>query len=170
MVCSAACPGSETSFYELAGIERLLHFVHELQETQPGIDVLLGASDLLGQHFDRVGLRLQLHQRGIATCLVEFVHVGALQVLDELQFEALRVTEFANRCRNGFALRELRGAVAPRSGNEFILARLGTRQGANKDGLQNPVPPDVVGEFGEFPFVKLAARVCANVREDPSRF
>jgi hypothetical protein len=67
------------------------------------------------------------------------VHVSALQVLDELQFEASGVGEFANRGGNGFAFRELRGPIAPRSGDEFILARFAARQGTNENGLEDAV-------------------------------
>jgi hypothetical protein len=36
------------------------------------------------QDFDGVGVRLQMHEGGVALRLIEFVNVRALQVLDEL--------------------------------------------------------------------------------------
>jgi hypothetical protein len=48
-----------------------------------------------------------------APCFVEFLQVGVLQVLDELEFEALRVGEFANARGNGFSSGDSRSAVTP---------------------------------------------------------
>jgi len=94
---------------------------------------------------------------GDAACFIEFVHVGALQVFDQLQFEALRVGELADAGGNCFAPGELRGAIAPRSGHEFKLVRFTIRQRANENGLEDAVLPDISGEFGEFGFIELPA-------------
>lgn len=65
---------------EFARIEGLLHFAHELQEAEAGIDVFFRAPNLLSERLDGIGLRLQLHECGIAACFAEFVNVGALHV------------------------------------------------------------------------------------------
>lgn len=48
-----------------------------------------------------------MHEGCVATGFVQFVYVGALEVFDELQFEALGIGELADCSGNGFALREL---------------------------------------------------------------
>ena len=141
---------------EFAHVECLLHFLDKVRQTQACIDVFLGAPDFLGKRFDGVGVGLQLHQGRIAPRLIEFVHVGALQVFDELQFEAFRVGEFANACGNGFPLGEFRSAVSPRSGHEFKGTRLAVRQRTDENGLQDAMLPDVVRKFRQL--------VSSNVR------
>jgi hypothetical protein len=76
---------------EPSEVERLLCFLNQVRETQSGVHVLLGASDFLGESFDRVGFGLQLHESGIAPRFVEFVHIGALQVFDETENRAASV-------------------------------------------------------------------------------
>jgi hypothetical protein len=76
---------------QLSGVESLLDFVHEVHQAQPRVDVFFGAPDFLGEGLDRVGIRLQLHEGSIAACFIQLVHIGALQVLDQLQFEAFGV-------------------------------------------------------------------------------
>jgi hypothetical protein len=78
-----------------------------MSEPQASINVFLRTPDFLGQGFDSVGGRLHVHEGCVATGFVQLVYVGALQVFDELQFEALRVGELADYSGNGFALREL---------------------------------------------------------------
>jgi hypothetical protein len=63
--------------------------------------------------------------------LVEFVHVGPLQVLNELQFEILRVGEFALRCA---ILR------APATSSNAPASR---RQGMDENWLESAVLPNV---------------------------
>jgi hypothetical protein len=87
------------------------------------------------------------------------MHVGPLQIFDELEFEALGVAEFANGCRNAFPPREFRSTVAPRSGYELVTARFAARHRAHEDGLENAVLPDIVGKLGELGFIELAARI-----------
>jgi hypothetical protein len=130
---------------QLSGIESLLDLIHEMVQAQSGVHILLGPPDFLGERFDGVGVGLQLHESGIAACFVEFVHVGALQVFNQLQFEALRVGELADAGGNCFPSGELRGAIAPRSGHEFKLTGLAVRQRTNENGLQNAVLPDIAG-------------------------
>jgi hypothetical protein len=64
---------------KLLGVKRLLRFFDFLR-----------SRDFLGERFDCVGLRLELHQRCVAPRFIEFVHVGALQVFDDLQLETIR--------------------------------------------------------------------------------
>lgn len=51
---------------------------------------------------DRVGVRLHVHERRVAACLVEFVHVSALQVLDlslvRKKLSTTYTTAFSERC------------------------------------------------------------------------
>jgi hypothetical protein len=61
-------------------IERLLTFVDQVYEAQPGIDIFLGASDFFGGDFDGVILGLQLHEGRVAACLAGFVSVGLRDV------------------------------------------------------------------------------------------
>ncbi len=102
----------------------------EARPPQNGVPAV-GIRDLLKAALrhrpDRIGVGLQLHERRIAACFVKLVHVGALQVFDQLQFEALRVGELADAGGNGFTPGELRGAVAPRSGHEFKPVRFAAR-------------------------------------------
>ncbi len=92
---------------QLSDVEGVLGFIDEMDKAQTGVHIFLGAPDFLGEGFDCVGVRLQLHERGITARLVEFVHIGALQVLDELQFEAFGVGEFADASGNGLPLGKL---------------------------------------------------------------
>ena len=78
-----------------------------MSEPQASINVFLRTPDFLGKGFDGVGVRLHLHEGRIATGFVQLVHVGALEVFDELQFEALRVGELADCGGDRFALRKL---------------------------------------------------------------
>ena len=134
-------------------------------QAQPSVDVFLGAPDFLGERFDGVGVGLQLHERGVASGLVEFVHVGALQILDELQFEAFRVGEFADACRNGFPFRDSGSAVTPRSGHEFEETVLAIRQWTDENGLQDAVLADVVGKFRQLRFVKRSVLDLFSIPE-----
>ena len=85
------------------------------------------------------------------------MHIGALQVLDELQFEAFRVSEFADARRNSFPSRDLGGAVTPRSSHEFEETVFAIRQWTDENGLQDAVLSDVAGKFGQLRFVKRAS-------------
>src|SRR6266852_2082124 len=145
---------------QLCGIEGLLNFVHELGQTQASIDVLFRATDFFGERFDGIGIRLQLHEGGVAPRLVEFVHVGALQVLDKLQFEAFRVGEFADARRNGFPFRDSRSAVTPRTRYECKEAVLAAGQRTEENGLQDAVLADVAREFRQFRFVEGSSWIC----------
>jgi len=57
------------------GVERFLRFVNQLQKTRPGVNVFFRPPDFLSHRFDRVTVRLELHEGGVATRFVEFVHV-----------------------------------------------------------------------------------------------
>jgi hypothetical protein len=105
---------------QFAHVKCLLDFLDKVRQTQPCIDIFLGAPDFLGKGFDGIGVGLQLHQGRIAPRFVEFVHVGTLQVFDELQFEAFRVRQFADARRNGFPFRKFRSTEAPRSRDQFV--------------------------------------------------
>ena len=144
---------------QLAGVEGLLNFVHEMGQAQTSVDVFLGAPDFLGERFHGVGIGLQLHEGGIASRLVEFVHVGALKVLNELQFETLRIGEFADARRDSLPACDTGGAVTPRSSHEFKETVLATRQRADENGLQDAVLADA-GKFRQLRFVKRASWVC----------
>jgi len=87
------------------------------------------------------------------------VHVGALQVLDELQFEAFGVGEFADAGRDGFPLRKLRGAESPRTRDKFVAPAFVPYQRTNENGLKDTVEPDIFGQFGELRFFELASRI-----------
>src|ERR1700675_4220795 len=88
------------------------------------------------------------------------MHVGALQILDELEFEAFRVGEFANACRNPFSSRDWRSGVAPRSRHEFKEAVRTARQRTDENGLEDAVLADVAGEFRQLRFVKGSSWIC----------
>ena len=79
--------------------------------------------------------------------------IGALQVFDELQFEAFGVGEFADARGNSLPFGELRSAEAPRSGDEFKETVLATR--ADEDGLQDTVLADIAR-------VMLLSAFCAH--------
>ena len=132
-------------------IERPLHFVHKVRETQTSVYVFFGASDLVGQRFDGVGIGLQLHEGRIPR-LVSWT--WGLQVFDELQFETFRVGEFADARGNGLPFSELRSAVPPHSGDKFKEAVLAARQRTDKDGLHDAMLPDVARKFRELCFIK----------------
>jgi hypothetical protein len=68
----------------------LLYFVDEMSQAQACVYVFFRPPYLLREDFDGVGVRLQMHEGGVALRLIEFVNVRALQVLDELEFEAFR--------------------------------------------------------------------------------
>jgi hypothetical protein len=56
---------------QFSRVEGLLDLVHEMDQTQPRIDVFFGPSDFLGKGLDGVGVGLQLHQGGVAPRFVE---------------------------------------------------------------------------------------------------
>jgi hypothetical protein len=60
----------------------------------------------------------------ITSRFVKFVHVGALQVFDELQFKALHVGEFADGGRNGFPSGKFRGAIFLQAVVRMIFPRV----------------------------------------------
>jgi len=128
-----------------------------MRQAQSRIDVFLGAPNFLSERFDSVGVRLQLHEGRIAPRFVEFVHVGALQVFDKLQFEAFRVGEFADAGRNSFPPSEFRSAVAPRSGHEFVKSILTVRRGTDEDRLQDAMLANVGCKFRQLGLVKRAS-------------
>lgn len=128
-----------------------------MHEAQPSIDIFFGASDFFGEDFDGVILGLQLHEGDIAACFIELVHIGPLQIFDEL--------EFADACRNVFPHREFRGAKSPRTCYELIGSRFTVRQRANENGLKDAVEPNILGQFGKFCFIELASRIPSSIPE-----
>jgi hypothetical protein len=142
---------------QFACVEGVLDFFDKMHQAQSRIDIFLGTPDFLGKRFDRVGVGLQVHEGRIAPRFVEFVHVGALQVFDELQFKAFRVGEFSDRGRDGFPLGYPRSSVAPCSGHKFKETVLSVRQWSNENGLQDAMLTDVAGEFRQLRFVKRAS-------------
>jgi hypothetical protein len=76
---------------KLLVVERPLYVFDQMSEPQASVNVFLRPPDFLCQGFDSVGVRLHLHEGCVATGFVQFVYVGALEVFDELQFEALGV-------------------------------------------------------------------------------
>jgi hypothetical protein len=67
-------------------------------------------------------------ERGEAAGLVQRMHVAALEVLDDGGFERLGVGQFDDADGRGFESGQLRGAIAPRSGNDLeVLGPLGAQ-------------------------------------------
>ena len=98
------------------------------------------------------------------------MHVGALQVFDELEFEALRIGEFADARGNRFHLGEFRSALPPRSCHEFIRVWFSVGRRAHQDRLQYPVQSDVVRQFSESCFIKLASGICLRFLNTGERY
>jgi hypothetical protein len=73
------------------------------------------------------------------------VNVGPLQVLDQLQFEALRIGQLADRARYRLPPSENGGAVAARADDQFERVGSPLGQRANQNRLQDPVDLNVVG-------------------------
>ena len=58
----------------------LLYFVDEMSQAQACVYVFFRPPYLLREDFDGVGVRLQMHEGGVALRLIEFVNVRALAV------------------------------------------------------------------------------------------
>ena len=134
--------------------ERLRNFGDELQQRQTGVDMACALAGLLDQSRDIVTGHVE--QALEALRLLVRVDINPLRVLDQLPFLGLCVGEFDDPGGNGEKLRQLRGAEAPRSGND--LEALVVRP--DGDGLNQAVVFDGLGILWRLSF-------CGRCCDDP---
>jgi hypothetical protein len=83
------------------------------------------------------------------------MNVYALRILDQLPFLRLGVGEFDDTGGDGKQLGQLSGAVTPRSRDQLEAVQVRTY----RDGLDEAMLPDTLGELMKLAFIKGSARV-----------
>jgi hypothetical protein len=105
---------------ELPGAKCILGLVDKPQELQTPADVGGRARHFERDGFKRVARRIEALQGGVTLRFVEFMHVLAQQVFDELQLRCLGVAQLADGRGNRFAPCQFRGAKAARPDHQFV--------------------------------------------------
>ena len=103
-----------------------------------------------------LGVAELLEQQAIGARLFQRIEVGALDVLDQGDFQRLAIRQFADENRNVMNAGALRGAPAPLARDDFIFS-IGER--AHDDGLQQALVADRLGKFVEIRFGEMLARI-----------
>ena len=104
---------------------------------------------------------VKVQERDIAGRLVQRMNVAPLQVLNDAGFEGLRVGQFHDAHRNGIESGELRRAVAPRPGYDFVAVAFGPNQERRKHALSS----NGLGEFVVAPYRQRCGAGWPVIRE-----
>ena len=86
---------------------------------------------------------------------LERMHVGPMNVFDDLRFERFRVGEDNDADGNFLQARPLRGAITPRSRNDFEVAVHSPREQRREDAFA----ADALGQFLQSLLIERLARV-----------
>jgi hypothetical protein len=100
-----------------------------------------------------------LHQRQVAGRLLDRIQVGALHVLDDGEFERLRVGRLHHRDRHLVQAGALRRAPAPLAGDDLEIVGLAAHA-AHHDRLDDAALADRIGELVELGLAEGAARIA----------
>ena len=142
---------------KLAGLHQRLHRLgqleqpHHVRHMRPAL-----ADDLRDLVLAVVEF---IHQRQIARRLFDRIEIGALHVLDDGEFERLRVSRFHHRDRHFVQAGALRRAPAPLTGDDLEPVGLAAN-GAHYDRLDDAALANRLGQLVEFGLGESAARVA----------
>src|SRR5271166_3683470 len=99
-----------------------------------------------------------LHQPAIGLCLLERRQILALKVLDQCDFERLRIRDRANDDRDLMQPETLRGTPPPLAGNKLEI-RLFSSQRPHQQRLEDPFLSDRLSESFELRLGEAAPRL-----------
>ena len=125
----------------------------QLQQRETSIDVARALAGLVYQR--RHVVARQVEQALKTLCLLVWVHVDALRILDQLPFQHLCIINLDDAGRDREKFCKLRRAKASRSRNHLKALRIG----AHGDGLNQSVVLNALGQLLQLDFVKGTARI-----------
>jgi hypothetical protein len=146
---------------DLAALHQRLRRGRQLQQAQRVGDVHAALAHELG-HLG-LGAAMSFDERAVALGLLDRREVGALDILDDGDLEALGVGKLAHQRRHDAQAGGLRGPPAALAGDDLELARV--HRGPHQDRLQDPLGAHRGRQLLELGLIKAAAGLV-RIRAD----
>ena len=137
-------------------IESLDHCRREFRQLE-ALGAINGRFSRLGCYLlDGVFRLVKIQQSTEALCFLQWMHVPALEVFNQLRLQCFRIRVVDDADWNGFRFGHLRRAVTPRSGNDLKAAFV---QRPHKQRREHALTANAGGQFFKGLILEDATRV-----------